>query len=177
MASGRRDFEQQANVLRLLVGETTESSAANADQVWVLETQVDDVSGEIIAHTTELLMKAGAVDVYTTAIQMKKNRPGILFSVLAHQEKAARLEHILFRETGTLGVRRSAASRHKLTRSAHQVDTTFGPIDGKLARLSDGTHSFAPEFVSCQRVAEQQGVPLRDVYRAAQAAFDLPSAE
>jgi hypothetical protein len=168
--AGDRDLAEQANVLRLFVGETDDALAA--DQVWVLETNLDDVSGEIIGHCVNLLAQAGALDVYTTAIQMKKNRPGTKVSVLCTGEDIAKLERILFRETTTLGVRRWPAARHKLDRRPHTVETAWGTIVGKLAMLGEGSVSFSPEYESCRKIAEEKNVPLQDVYDAARKAFD-----
>jgi uncharacterized protein (DUF111 family) len=161
-------LEQQPNLLRLILGETAGDFAA--DQVWVLETNLDDLSGEVIGHTAGLLMEAGALDVYTVPIQMKKNRPGVLLSVICEPAAIARLENILFRETTTLGIRRWAVSRHKLERRAHTVETTWGPLEGKLAWF-EGVASFSPEYEACRRVATAQNVPLRDVIETAQRAF------
>ena len=102
--AGTRELDSQANVVRLIVGTTPESQ--QADQVWVLETNIDDVAGEVIGHCTTLLAESGALDVYTTAIQMKKNRPATKISVLCQAGDIARLEKVLFRETATLGIRR-----------------------------------------------------------------------
>ncbi|MEO7650664.1 MAG: nickel insertion protein, partial [Bryobacteraceae bacterium] len=143
-----------------------------SDQVWVLETNLDDISGEIIGHTSGLLMEAGALDVYTTAIQMKKNRPGVTLSVLCETAIVSKLEKIIFRETATLGIRRWLASRHKLERRPHTVETPFGPIVGKLAVLADGSASFSPEYESCRRAAAEKNAPLKDVYEAARRAYD-----
>jgi uncharacterized protein (TIGR00299 family) protein len=167
--AGDRDLKEQANVLRLIIGQSSDQIAS--DQVWVLETNLDDISGEIIGHTSAKLFEAGALDVYTTSIQMKKNRPGVLLSVLAPADLIAKIEKIIFRETGTLGIRRWAASRHKLDRRPHTVETSFGPIDGKLAVLPDGGTSFSPEFESCCRIANEKNVPIKDVYEAATRAF------
>ena len=168
--AGQRYLAEQANVLRLFVGET--SNVTTSDQVWVLETNLDDISGEVIGYATTRLWEAGALDVYTTSIQMKKNRPGVLLSVLCPPEKIDTIEQILFRETGTLGIRRYSVSRHKLERRAHTVETPWGPIAGKLGWLPGAPPSFSPEFESCQRVAAEQGLPLRAVYEAAQKAFE-----
>jgi hypothetical protein len=168
--AGQRDLPQQANVLRLLVGETSDA-AQTGDTVWVLETNLDDTSGEVIGHCLAQLWDAGALDVYTTAIQMKKNRPGVKLSILCHMEKIAALEAIVFRETGTLGIRRWPAARHVLPREMRQVATAWGPVDGKLGRLDDGSVHFAPEYESCRRIAAEHRVPLREVYAAAQEAF------
>jgi uncharacterized protein (DUF111 family) len=137
----------------------------------MLETNLDDISGEIIGHTTAKLFEAGALDVYTTSIQMKKNRPGVLLSVLAPADSLAKLEKIIFRETGTLGIRRWQACRHKLDRRSHTVETSLGPIEGKLAVLPDGSPSFSPEFESCRRLATEKNLPLKDIYEAAMRAF------
>ncbi len=168
--AGDRDLKEQANLVRLIVGDAAD--AQTADQVWVLETNLDDISGEVIGHCTNLLAEAGALDVYTTAIQMKKNRPGVMLSVLCQSADVAKMEKILFRETTTLGVRRWPVSRHKLERRPHDVETAWGTIQGKLATLGDGTISFSPEYESCRRVAAEKNVPLKDVYEAARRAFD-----
>ena len=133
--SGDMDFQSQANVLRLLIGEADENIVS--DQIWVLETNLDDTTGEVLGHCTEKLGKAGALDVYTTAIQMKKNRPGVTLHVLCYAADIAKLERIIFRETSTLGIRRWAASRHVMQRSATSVQTQWGEIQGKLATLGD----------------------------------------
>jgi pyridinium-3,5-bisthiocarboxylic acid mononucleotide nickel chelatase len=169
LGAGDRDLKEQANVLRLIVGQAAGQQAS--DQIWVLETNLDDISGEIIGHCTAKLFEAGALDVYTTSIQMKKNRPGVLLSVLAPGELVTKLEKIIFRETSTLGVRRWQTCRHKLERRPHTVETTFGPIEGKLAVLPDGGTSFSPEFEACRRIATEKNVPLKDVYEAAMRAF------
>jgi pyridinium-3,5-bisthiocarboxylic acid mononucleotide nickel chelatase len=169
LGAGDRDLKEQANILRLILGEAAEELAS--DQVWVLETNLDDTSGEIIGHTTTKLLEAGALDVYSTGIQMKKNRPGCSCRSCAGSSWSTKLEKILFRETGTLGVRRWQACRHKLERRPHTVETPLGPIEGKLAVLPDGGTSFSPEFEACRRVAGEKNVPLRDVYEAAQRAF------
>jgi uncharacterized protein (TIGR00299 family) protein len=172
--AGDRELKEQANVVRLFVGES--EPGYQRDQVLVLETNLDDISGEIIGHTTTKLFEAGALDVYTTSIHMKKNRPGVLITVLCGSELAAKMEKILFRETGTLGIRRWPASRHKLERRPKTVATPHGEVEGKVAVLSDGSLSFSPEFESCRRIAEATSLPLRDVYEAAMRAFEEPPA-
>ncbi len=164
--AGTRDLEQQANLLRLFVGEAVDALAA--DQIWVLETNLDDVSGEVIGFATTKLLEAGALDVYATAIQMKKSRPGVTLTVLCQPPQVEKIERILFRETGTLGVRRWPAARHKLERKPHQVETEFGTIEGKLGWIAGEEPAFSPEFESCSRIARERDVPLKDVYDAAQ---------
>jgi uncharacterized protein (TIGR00299 family) protein len=173
--AGQRDLKEQANLLRLFVGES--SAAVTSDQIWVLETNLDDASGEVIGYATTRLWEAGALDVYTTSIHMKKNRPGVLLSVLCPAEKIDKIERILFRETGTLGVRRWPVSRHKLERRGHTVETEWGPVEGKLGWIEGQPPSFSPEFEACQRVAAEKGVPLKAVYEAAHKAFDAGAAK
>ena len=171
--AGQRDLAEQANVLRLFVGESADELAG--DQVWVLETNLDDISGELVGYCTTKLWEAGALDVYTTAIQMKKNRPGVMLSVLCPPGQVERIERILFRETTTLGVRRWPVSRHKLERKPHTVQTPLGPVEGKLGWIAGQPPSFSPEFEACSRIAQEHNVPLKDVYEAAQRAFDEKS--
>ena len=168
--AGGRDLQEQANVLRLFLGET--DSPPPSDRIQVLETNLDDVSGEIVGHTIAKLFEAGALDVYTTAIQMKKQRPGVLLTVLCGEHLAPTLEGILFRETGTLGIRSRLATRHTLTRRPHTVQTSLGPVAGKRAELGDGTARFTPEFEACKQIADEQRLPLQAVYDAARRAFE-----
>jgi pyridinium-3,5-bisthiocarboxylic acid mononucleotide nickel chelatase len=167
--AGQKDLEEQANLLRLLVGQA--ASESNSEPLWVLETNLDDASGELVGHTIARLWEAGALDVYTTAIQMKKNRPGVKLSVLAAADHAAALEAILFQETTTLGVRRFKVDRNRLRREPHQVETEWGAVVGVLAWLDAGTARFSPEYEACRRIAEARKVPLRVIYEAAQAAY------
>jgi uncharacterized protein (TIGR00299 family) protein len=167
--AGQRDLEEQPNLLRLMVGQSDE--AAEVEQIWVAETNLDDTSGELIGYCTARLWEAGVLDVYTTPIQMKKNRPAVIVSVLCREEQLAQVSAILFAETTTLGVRQWPVRRQVLRRQAHTVRTSWGPVEGKVAWL-DGQARFAPEYEACRGVAEQQKVPLWAVYEAAQQAFD-----
>jgi len=169
--AGQKDLEEQPNILRLLVGETVGDDPAG-DQVCVLETNLDDISGEMIGYCTTRLREAGALDVFTTAIQMKKNRPGVKLSVLCRPDDIEQIEEILFTETTTLGVRRYTVNRHVLSRQPHTVETPWGPIDGKIGWLRKDSPRFAPEFESCRLIATEHNVPLRTVYETAQKAFD-----
>lgn len=172
--SGQMDFPEQPNLLRLFVG--TASTPAETDRVWVLETNLDDLPAEVIGYCYEQLLAAGALDVFTTPIFMKKNRPAVLLSVLAPEEAVSRLEDILFRETTTFGIRRYPASRHKLQRRPCTVHTPWGPIQGKLGWREGAPPVFSPEYEDCARVARQHHVALREVYLQAQRAYnELPS--
>jgi uncharacterized protein (TIGR00299 family) protein len=167
--AGRREFQDQPNVLRLYVG--TAATPAESDQVWVLETNLDDLPAEVIGYCYDLLLAAGALDVFSTPIFMKKNRPGVMLSVLAPEAALPALEEILFRETTTFGIRRYSVSRHKLQRRAHVVETPWGPVQGKLGWLDGRPPVFSPEYEDCARVARQHGVALRAVYEQAQHSY------
>ena len=136
--AGQKDFAGRPNILRLLVGEAVEaarSPATQAEQVCVLETNLDDISGELVGYCISRLWDAGALDVYTTAIQMKKNRPAVKLSVLCRPGDAAAMEDILSAETTTLGVRRWTAARHVLRRAAAHGRDALGP-GGRQDRLA-----------------------------------------
>ncbi len=177
--AGTRDLDDRPNVLRLIVGSAESAELAppsvECDHVWVLETNLDDVPGEWIAYCSQVLLDAGALDVYTTPIQMKKGRPGVTLSVLCHSDLIGPLESIVFAETGSLGIRRWPAQRHILPRRAHRVQTSWGEVVGKIAVLAGGRERFSPEYESCRQLAATTGQPLGDIYRAAQQAFDLSS--
>jgi uncharacterized protein (DUF111 family) len=137
----------------------------------MLETNLDDVPAEIVGYCFEQLFAAGALDVFSTPIQMKKNRPGVLLSVLAPESALEALETILFRETETFGIRRYPVERHKLRREAVTVTTPWGPIRAKRGSRSGGPDVCTPEYEDCARVARQHGVPLREVYTAVRSAY------
>jgi uncharacterized protein (TIGR00299 family) protein len=172
--AGTRNLPEQPNILRVFVGTASpvrEGAGYDTDQVWVLETNLDDVPAEVIGYCYDLLFAAGAVDVFTMPIFMKKNRPGVLLSVLCHESALAAVEEVLFRETTTLGVRRYPATRHKLHRKEHTVQTPWGPVRGKLGWREGRPPVFSPEYDDCARVAREQKVPLREVYEGAQRAY------
>jgi hypothetical protein len=182
--AGTRNFIEQPNILRLFVGEGPasptpaesaaglESELGDTDQVWVLETNLDDLPAEVVGYCFERLLSAGALDVFSTPIQMKKNRPGILLSVLASADRLPELEEILFRETATFGIRRYPAWRHKLWRKACRVATPWGPVGGKVGWREGRPALFSPEYEDCARLARQHQVPLRQVYDRARQAYD-----
>jgi uncharacterized protein (TIGR00299 family) protein len=140
------------------------------DRVWVLETNLDDVPAEVIGYCFDQLFAAGALDVFSTPIQMKKNRPGVLLSVLAPESAAPILEEILFRETETFGIRRYPVERSKLQREEVTVETPWGPIRGKRG-WGRGAIVFTPEYEDCARVARQHGLALREVYTVVRRAY------
>ena len=169
--AGTKDFLDRPNILRLMVGTTQappsrRGDLEETDTVLVLETNLDDVPAEIVSYCTERLFAAGALDVFVAQVQMKKGRPGFLVSVICEPAKAADLEAILFRETGTFGIRRHAAERSKLRREAVTVETPWGPVKAKRGWRADGFEVLTPEYDDCARLAREHGVPLRDVYAA-----------
>jgi uncharacterized protein (DUF111 family) len=154
-------------MLRLMVGTTADAAnPAETDTVWLLETNLDDVPAEVIGYTFERLFEAGALDVWAAPVQMKKNRPGAVLSVLSAEAVVPALEAILFRETGTFGVRRHVVQRHKLLREACTIETPWGPVRGKRG-WRDGLSVVTPEYDDCARLAREHGVPLREVYDGA----------
>jgi uncharacterized protein (TIGR00299 family) protein len=173
--AGDRDLESQPNVLRLLIGETEDTSNSTEDQihdeVWVLETNIDDMTGEAIGHCCGILQQAGVLDVYTTAIQMKKNRPGVTLTALCHSDSVAEAERIMFEQTTTLGIRKWTVQRHILQRQQHTVETTWGPLLGKLATLPSGDQRFSPEYESACEISVREDISLQRVFAAAATAY------
>ena len=174
--AGTRDFKERANVLRIFVGEA--ETEAEIDQVCLLETNLDDVTGEVIGFTKQQLLEKGALDVFTTAIQMKKDRPGVLLSVLCEPARCSEFEAIVFQQTGTFGIRRQFIERSKRLRKPLELDSEeWGPVRGKLGWLPDESVTFKPEYDSCAKIARQYDIPLRDVYRALEAWFHAEAQE
>ncbi|MEE9200845.1 MAG: nickel pincer cofactor biosynthesis protein LarC [Candidatus Brocadiales bacterium] len=163
--AGTRDIPGSPNLLRVLLGE--KSPVGAGDEVWVLETNVDDMTGEICGYVTDRLLLAGAVDVYTTAIQMKKNRPGVLFTAVVPEGAKEAVERVFFRETTTFGVRGYKTSRSVLSRSLVEVETRYGTVRVKVGRLNGQISNMSPEYEDCRRIAEKESVPLKSVYEAA----------
>jgi uncharacterized protein (DUF111 family) len=139
----------------------------------VLETNLDDISAEILGHFLERALAAGALDVFHTPIQMKKNRPGVLLTVLCEESDADKLTELIFRETSAFGVRRYSAARRKLRREILTVKTRFGPVAVKLGRLNGKIVQAAPEYESCKAAAAGRKAPLKEVYEAASRAASI----
>jgi hypothetical protein len=174
--AGQKDF-QHPNLLRLIVGETTPAARAEdtgsptADAIVLLETNLDDATGEAIGHCIQRLWAAGALDVSTTSLTMKKNRPGISLAVQCRPAGADELASIVFRETTALGLRRSTVSRMILPRRPAAVETEFGTIAGVVATLPDGGERFSAEYEACAAAAQQHSVSLEAVQHAARQTF------
>jgi hypothetical protein len=165
--AGTREGHTRPNLLRLLIGELATAPAGEEDRVTVLETHVDDATGQNLAFAVTRLLDAGALDAFLVPIFMKKGRPGQLLTVLARSEQVAALEDILFRETTTFGVRRHECQRRTLVREHATVTTPFGPIRVKIGRGGGQAVQAWPEFEDCAAAATKSGVPLRDVQQAA----------
>lgn len=168
--AGSRDAQGRPNVLRLIVGEEAPPSATG-ERILVLETEVDDMSPQLLAPLLDRLLGTGALDVYFTPIQMKRGRPGILITVLADLRGREALEELLFAETTTLGVRRQEWERTSLERETVTVGTAYGAVGVKVGRRGQRVYNVQPEFEDCQRVAASAGVPLKEVWAAALAAY------
>ena len=167
--AGSRDFPRLPNVLRVLIGEDERPSSLHT--VAVIETEIDDMNPQIFGLLIDKLMGAGALDVYYTPIQMKKNRPGTLLSILAPPEAREHLTSIVFRETTTIGVRFTEAKRECLDRETIAVETAFGPVTVKVARRNGEILNASPEFEDCARIAAERGRPVKEVQAAAMKAF------
>ena len=174
---GTRDMNTRPNVLRAVLGQAEAATEAKPldwerDTVTVIETNLDDINAEHLGHFVETVLEAGALDVFHTPIQMKKNRPGVMLTVLCAEADADRFSEIILRETTALGVRRHAADRRKLRREVVTVETPLGQVRVKLGRLNGELVQAAPEYESCRDVAAKAGVPLKAVYAAAQKALE-----
>jgi hypothetical protein len=174
---GARDNKTRPNVLRAVLGAAeAASTGANdwqTDMVAVLETNLDDINAEILGNFVERALTAGALDVFHTPIQMKKNRPGVLLTVLCAAADADKFTEMMLRETSAFGVRRSVAERRKLSREFVAVKTPYGDVSVKVGKLNGKVVQAAPEFESCRKLAETAGVPLKSVYEAANQALSL----
>ena len=174
--AGSRDLPDTPNVLRVLVGETDAGSAVRASQppaqsVAVVEAEIDDMNPQIFGVLMDRLLADGALDVFYTPIQMKKNRPGTLLTVISTPDARERLTSVVFRESTTIGVRYREVSREVLEREVITVDTALGQIRFKVARRDGKVLNAAPEFDDCVRIARERDLPLKDVQAAATKAF------
>jgi uncharacterized protein (TIGR00299 family) protein len=175
--AGTADLAEKPNVLRLLLGENAVSEAGEYwdAPVTVIETNVDDMSPQIYGYFAERALAAGALDVFSTPAQMKKNRPGLLVTVLCDAEKVSSLIDLLFRETTTIGVRTYEVRRKTLERELVPVETAFGSVHMKLSRMNGSLLNATPEYEDCQRIAAERNVPLKEVIAAAAFEFQKRS--
>jgi len=174
--AGSRNPHGSPNVLRISVGELIAKVSHTDDErsrqeVTVLETTIDDLSPQVMGYVTERLLAEGALDVFVTPAQMKKNRPGSLLTVLCDQNTAQALREILFRETSTIGIRTRQERRDLLDRVIVPVSTEWGTIPVKESRLNGTVTNFAPEYEDCRRVAEANSIPLKQIQQQAISAY------
>jgi hypothetical protein len=162
--AGDRDFKEHANVVRVIVGET--SGASESTTVSVIEANIDDSSPQLIGYAMERMFEAGALDALVIPAQMKKDRPGFLIQVIAEHEKCEELVAILFSETTTLGVRFYNAERRVQARKWVEVQTPHG-----MVRIKVGDHGFAPEYEDARQIASVSGVPLKQILSDAAYAY------
>jgi pyridinium-3,5-bisthiocarboxylic acid mononucleotide nickel chelatase len=171
--AGSADLTEKANVLRILIGENATSEAGEHwdAPVSVIETNLDDMSPQIYGYFVERALAAGALDVFSTAVQMKKNRPGVLLTILCDAAHTARLMDLVFRETTTIGVRTYDVRRKVLDRELVPVETPFGEVRMKISRMNGSVLNATPEYEDCQRLAAEKGIPLKQVIAAASFEF------
>ena len=173
--AGTRQYEKFPNALRVLIGEDQVSASdlvsSDDESLWMIETNMDDISPQILGHVMERVFELGALDCYFTSVQMKKNRPGILLSILCRAEQRPVLGELLFSETTTLGIRSYEVERRALERKIVVVETQYGPIDVKVAQLNGHLVKAMPEYEQCREAARRANVPLRLIEEAAQAAL------
>ncbi len=167
---GRKQFPWP-NCLRVCLGRAgkanQQSESADVDWVAVIESNIDNMTGELLGGLMDKLFSAGALDVNYTPIQMKKNRPAVMLTVICRVEEGTALSELLLSESSTLGVRISQVQRIKAQRVFERIETPFGPISMKIKRLGDRIISATPEYEDCQRIALEKGIPLEDVYDVA----------
>lgn len=166
-AFGQRELLARPNLLRGMIYESGRADSL-ADTALLLECNLDDITGELLGHAAEKLLQAGVLDVWTSPVFMKKQRPGAVLSCLIREEDRARILPVIFRETSTFGVREQVVRRTILDRSFSEVETPYGVIRVKEGRLEGTVMTRSPEWEDCRQAAEKAGVPAKEVYRAAQ---------
>jgi pyridinium-3,5-bisthiocarboxylic acid mononucleotide nickel chelatase len=167
--AGSRDFPGHPNVARLTIGEALETFAAmtESDRIVVLEANLDDLNPQVFGYVMDRLFAEGALDAFAIPVQMKKNRPGTLLTVLCKSEDADKLTQLIFAETTTLGVRQRREDRQTLARRWENVRTQWGEIRIKVASMNGTVTNYAPEYEDCRRIAAEHRVPLKTVMQEA----------
>ena len=169
--AGTRNPKNFPNVLRLFLGETEAGSDAGDESLLMIETNIDDMPAQLFGHVMERAFELGALDYYLTPVQMKKNRPGMLVSILCRPDEREKFLEMLFAETTTIGARSYGVQRRALARETVTVTTQFGRIDVKVAHIKNSAVNAMPEFEQCRAAAQKAGVALREVQEAARAAY------
>jgi uncharacterized protein (TIGR00299 family) protein len=172
--AGSRDFPGHPNVVRLTIGETVSNASAAktaSETITVLEANLDDLNPQVFGYVMDRLFEDGALDAFVMPVQMKKNRPGTLLTVLCKPEDADRLAQFVFSETTTLGVRRRDEVRQTLARRWESVRTPWGEVRIKIASMNGAITNYAPEYEDCRRIAAEHHVPLKTVIGGAVEAY------
>jgi uncharacterized protein (TIGR00299 family) protein len=171
--AGSRDFPGHANVVRLTIGEAqSEFVRKTSDEtITVLEANIDDLNPQVFGYVMDRLLEEGALDAFGIPVQMKKNRPGMLLSVLCRPEDAGKLTNLILSETTTLGVRRREEQREVLARKLVTVSTRWGDVRLKVASMNGTVTNYAPEYDDCRRIAVEHHVPLKNVMQEAMQAY------
>jgi uncharacterized protein (TIGR00299 family) protein len=171
--AGTREFDGHANVVRLTIGEARSelSSDIPQDMITVLEANIDDLNPQVFGYVMDRLIEEGALDAFGIPVQMKKNRPGMLLTVLCRTEDTAKLTHLIFAETTTLGVRQREEKRQALAREWVTVTTQWGNVRLKVASMNGTVTNYAPEYEDCRRIATERHVPLKNVMQEALQAY------
>ncbi len=151
------------NALRAVVGTIYEQDTVPNDEISILETNIDNMSPEILGYTMEKLLDLGALDVYYTPIYMKKSRPSVMLTVLSRCEDEKKFSQVIFSETSTLGIRVTKSARYCMNREFVKVNTRYGDVRVKIARIGD-IHKFAPEYEDCKSIAQKTGLPITKIY-------------
>jgi uncharacterized protein (TIGR00299 family) protein len=174
--AGTADLEGQPNVLRIMIGEEAEKTAPGFDEeIAVVEANLDDMNPQIYGYFLEKALAAGSLDVYTTPVQMKKNRPGTLLTVLCKPQDTQSLMSLIFAETTTFGARTYRAARRTLPREFVSVSTDFGDVRIKISRMNGRILHVAPEYDDCRKLAVEKNVPLQRVISEALRAYETAS--
>ncbi|MBI5096665.1 MAG: nickel pincer cofactor biosynthesis protein LarC [Nitrospirae bacterium] len=170
--AGGWDLPEKANVLRILVGEDVQGY--DADEVMLLETNIDDMNPQIYEYLIERLLQAGALDVYLTPIMMKKSRPAHILSIVTRVEDLDAIKRLVFKETTTLGIRGSKVTRSILKREIKEVELPYGKVRVKISGGPGGVSNISPEYEDCKRLALETGVPLKDIMDTVKRLGEIP---
>lgn len=159
--AGSNDNPNIPNLLRIFIGETSDQES---DEMWIVETNIDNMSGEILGYVMDKLFDAGAVDVYFTSVQMKKGRPGVIVSSIVSDLNLPSVESVLFSQTTTFGIRKYKVVRQILARELREFDSQLGKVKIKIGKFNGTAKNISPEYEDCKRIAEETNIPLKQVY-------------